>query len=33
MEWRAGHVRDHRHEHGWVRGVLCNPCNGTRAHR
>lgn len=20
--------RDHCHEHGWVRGILCNLCNG-----
>lgn len=20
-------VRDHCHEHGWVRGLLCDPCN------
>ncbi|WP_083999899.1 endonuclease domain-containing protein [Actinomadura kijaniata] len=26
---RIPHVRDHCHKHGWIRGVLCNTCNGT----
>lgn len=22
-------INDHCHEHGWIRGVLCNRCNGS----